>query len=306
MPKRSNSFQKIITVIENSISDAKTTVSESEVVLDNLGIEREIDVLILTNVNDTKIQIALECRDHGRDQSLEWIDQIIGKYLNINVEKVVAVSSTGFSDSAIKKAKSYNISLLSLEDVKDVDWIKLISEIKLMLFKLELGMFDWKLVTVNGDIGSDKLTTDTHLFDDEQNTVGTIESELDKNYEERGRDFIFDNFQDALPRDFDPNGNKKPIIELNIDPIQPRYFQIEQDKYIQIQSFKIFVELGIKYFKTEQNYFEYKNVPVVQMKAKVGDKEKREYGTLVQTKNGYGIRILEDKRNWETRKKNNG
>lgn len=302
MPKRTNSFQKLITVIEKSISDEKTDVKESEFIKDNLGINREIDVLITTEINNTKIQIALECRDHGRDQSLEWIDQIIGKYFNINIEKVVAVSSSGFSDAAVTKAKAYNISLLSLEDVSQVDWSKLINDLKLTLFKFELRMCGWKLGVKDELIDSKKLDQDTNIFNSENNIVGTIKSELDSNYEERGRDYIFENIHNSLPNAFGDNEEKKTNIELSIEPKQSRYIKNEDDEYIQILSFIMYVKINITFYKTEQNYFEYKNVPVIQVKAKVDGKEKRGYGTLNQTSKGYGIRIFKENKKWETYK----
>jgi hypothetical protein len=61
--------------------------------------EREVDVLIEHNVVGHEIKIAVECRDHARDQNMGWIDSLIGKSSRLKVNQIVAVSSSRFSDS---------------------------------------------------------------------------------------------------------------------------------------------------------------------------------------------------------------
>src|ERR1700684_2067638 len=51
-----------------------------------------------------EIKIAVECRDHARDQNMGWIDSLKGKFSRLKVNQIVAVSSSRFSDSAKTKA----------------------------------------------------------------------------------------------------------------------------------------------------------------------------------------------------------
>jgi hypothetical protein len=53
---------------------------------------------------------------------VEWIDAIIGKYSKIGVRRVVAISRSGFTKNAIKKAKDANIDTLSLGQALEADW----------------------------------------------------------------------------------------------------------------------------------------------------------------------------------------
>jgi hypothetical protein len=38
--------------------------------------------------------MAVECRDYTRQQNIQWVDQLIGKYKDLKVNKIIAVSSS--------------------------------------------------------------------------------------------------------------------------------------------------------------------------------------------------------------------
>jgi len=86
------------------------------------GTEREVDILIEQKVAGAHIRIAIECRDRSRRETIEWIDSFAGKYRNNEVNKKIAVSSSGFSDAARHKALANNIDLLTVEEAAKVDW----------------------------------------------------------------------------------------------------------------------------------------------------------------------------------------
>lgn len=121
MPARSNKFQKLIARLHQITASAGATVSESAMVQERgSGTMREIDILIQSSINGIGISIAVECRDHVRTQSVEWIDNLIGKYDNLDIDRVVAISSTRFSRSAIKKAKDHRIECISCADTDEI------------------------------------------------------------------------------------------------------------------------------------------------------------------------------------------
>ncbi|MGH7824332.1 MAG: hypothetical protein ACREQ7_04045 [Candidatus Binatia bacterium] len=66
--------------------------------------------------------MAIECRDRSRKGSVEWIDGLIGKTSSLAVDKVVAVSKEGFTESAINKARIYGIDTLTAEEAVETDW----------------------------------------------------------------------------------------------------------------------------------------------------------------------------------------
>jgi hypothetical protein len=123
MPKRSTPFQKIITYIATKLAPAGATVRES-VELRERGVQRprEIDTVIEANAGLTKFCVAVEARERSRKDDIEWIDGLIGKYAGASVDRVVAVSRSGFSEGARQKAASHNIELLSPKQLQGTDW----------------------------------------------------------------------------------------------------------------------------------------------------------------------------------------
>lgn len=99
------------------------TVAESVFIKErDSGSEREVDILIEHEVAGTKLRIAVECRDRSRRDSIEWIDGLIGKFRDLDVDKVVAVNRVGFSEEAIQKASANGIDARTLEKALNTDW----------------------------------------------------------------------------------------------------------------------------------------------------------------------------------------
>ena len=60
--------------------------------------QREVDVLIEHTVGTSNIKIALECRNRQAIQDTTWIEQIHGKFGSLDVNKIIAVSTSPFSE----------------------------------------------------------------------------------------------------------------------------------------------------------------------------------------------------------------
>lgn len=120
MPARTNDFQQLILKIYESLKDDKALVSESGQVWDADGrILREVDILIEEDCEAGRAICMVECRGRSRKESIQWIDELIGKSKSLNVDKVVAVSSKGFAESALRKAAANNIETITLVECLD-------------------------------------------------------------------------------------------------------------------------------------------------------------------------------------------
>ncbi len=123
MPKRTNDFQSLIAFIEAELAPAGMRVTESAELREAEGeTPREVDVLLETEVNGHPIEVAIECRDHVRPQTKGWIDDLIGKYRDLKVNQIVAVSRSGFTQDAKLKAERVGIHALTFEEAFEVDW----------------------------------------------------------------------------------------------------------------------------------------------------------------------------------------
>src|SRR5437870_5878305 len=123
--KRTNDFQTVITLICGLLAERGTVVEESDTTPDSGGLVRERDITIRT---DGGPPIAIECRDRSRRETVEWIDQLHGKYSGDDQRLVVAVSKSGFTPAAIKLAARHGIETLSLDQAKIHDWHSLLGQ----------------------------------------------------------------------------------------------------------------------------------------------------------------------------------
>jgi hypothetical protein len=74
---------------------------------DNLDQPRQIDVTIR---RDSKLTLV-ECRVHNTKQDVNWIEELIGRRQSLRADSVIAVSASGFTKGAIKKAAQFGIVL---------------------------------------------------------------------------------------------------------------------------------------------------------------------------------------------------
>jgi hypothetical protein len=101
VPPRSNEFQRLVKVIYEQIKPEGASVTESAMLREKgSSTEREVDVLVEARLADTVVRLAVECRDRSRRDDIEWIDQLIGKYRDLPVDKIIAVSASGVTKSA--------------------------------------------------------------------------------------------------------------------------------------------------------------------------------------------------------------
>lgn len=87
------------------------------------GLPREIDIKV-TNKKNSQEKMLIECRDHKRKQDVTWIDELDGKARSLGFNTIVAISSSGFSKTAEKEAKSRGIETLHLKNAEKKDWEK--------------------------------------------------------------------------------------------------------------------------------------------------------------------------------------
>ena len=123
MPKRTNEFQKLVACIYARLVPEGGRISESVMIKERgRGTEREVDLLLTHRAFGTELRIALECRDRRRRDDVAWIDALIGKYKDLEVDKVIAVSGSGFSRAAREKAAAHRIDALTLREALETDW----------------------------------------------------------------------------------------------------------------------------------------------------------------------------------------
>lgn len=102
----------------------------------------EIDITLRGDFGTSKFFYAIECRDRPAEgaQGLPWITQILGKKKLLKPDKMIAVSSTGFTDDSQAFAADENIDLITIRAAADDDpreWLKII----------RFSYTDWRITT---------------------------------------------------------------------------------------------------------------------------------------------------------------
>ncbi len=132
MPKRSNPFQELVTLIQEALVPLGATVTPSAMVPSKTsGNLREIDVLVETAVGPYSIKIAVEAKDEGRKLDATRIEAIIGKYRGsgaLQVNKIVLIARNGFTPEARTRARDEDIDLLTVNEATACPWCRLVPQ----------------------------------------------------------------------------------------------------------------------------------------------------------------------------------
>ena len=122
MPKRTNVFQEIVTIIhEHMAGDAH--VERSGYLRHRVtGRNREVDAVIRSKVAGHEVIVSVEAKGvekpaTARPVDVGWVEEYIEKHRNLPTTKLVLVSESGFTDAARKQAEHENAVVLAPEDL---------------------------------------------------------------------------------------------------------------------------------------------------------------------------------------------
>ena len=109
MYSKSQKFEKQIERIYYLLNydDAIIKWNDRIVDPDNTNKLRQIDI----TVRYKDYLTIIECRFQRKIQDVKWIEELYGRKESLNADAVIAVSSSGFTDGAIKKAERFGVIL---------------------------------------------------------------------------------------------------------------------------------------------------------------------------------------------------
>ena len=136
-------IEKIVRLIQETLKDIpKTRIYSNHRIPNTSGRKREIDVLIISEVNTMTIKIAIECKNLKIPVPVEKIEAFNSKCLRINgISKKVFVSASGYQADSIEAAKCFEIELYTIDEIskeKIVSWFP-ISQLKMQI-KIKLPL----------------------------------------------------------------------------------------------------------------------------------------------------------------------
>jgi hypothetical protein len=116
-------FERTIARIHGLIEAVGTIITWNDTVFGEADPERERQVDITIKRDDSTVHV--ECRMHSRPQDVGWIEQLIGRRTTLNADAMIAVSSSGFTEGALKTASHNGIvvrDLLTLTEQEIATW----------------------------------------------------------------------------------------------------------------------------------------------------------------------------------------
>ncbi len=136
MPKRSNQFQRLVTLLHERL-DKNWTVVESEMLIHTLsGEEREVDIVCRSKLGDHEIIVSIECTDTKRPAGSPWVESMKTKHDFLPTSKLILWSGQGFSKPALELAQKCVIETVTPQSDITEEWAKFANIFKAGTIKL--------------------------------------------------------------------------------------------------------------------------------------------------------------------------
>jgi hypothetical protein len=137
-------FEQLVSRIEQVLKPRNATVTSPGRVRDQVtGEMREVDASIRFEVDSVPILITVECRDREAIQDVTWIEQLVTKRQDIGATQTIAVTSSHFTQPALRKAKRHGIEVRTVQNLTDEEiaaWTDVIT--------VEVQALRWSLVSL--------------------------------------------------------------------------------------------------------------------------------------------------------------
>jgi hypothetical protein len=146
-------FEILVARIEQILSPMGAVVKSPDKIKDLItGRKRDVDASIRIPDGESSRLITVECRDHKKGrQDDRWIEQLVTKRQKIGADKTIAVSSSGFSASAIKTAQHFGIELRQMSQITDAEiaqeWV---GGFRIVVVRPEYALVDARIVYADG------------------------------------------------------------------------------------------------------------------------------------------------------------
>jgi len=134
-------LEQVVARIEQILAPSGVQVESRDVVVSEDGTtEAELDIVLRGMVGSSAINWLVECRDRPSSgpAPASWIEQLVGRRDRFNFDKVIAVSTTGFSSPAVRYAQEKGIHIRAVTRLEDISDDLFVQNLRWVLFRLEI------------------------------------------------------------------------------------------------------------------------------------------------------------------------
>lgn len=177
MPKRTNEFQSLITLIKQQLACEGVRVTESKELIDSgTGEKREVDIVLESSLAGHMIVVGIECTSQTRPATVEWVEQMAAKHQFLPTDKLVLISKSGFTEGAIEKARLLTIDTCSLEEATAANWKTAMNlrEVLFMHRRLYPAEFTFEVAGMTNASSQVRLSDILLHFEDGERTVRLV------------------------------------------------------------------------------------------------------------------------------------
>jgi hypothetical protein len=106
-------YEKAVATVQ-AMMDPNSTVEHDVQIPDKDGIKRQFDVVVRGNIGGHRMLVVIECKDEKRKTGVPKIEAFRAKSTSVGANLALFVSRSGFTQTAVRKARTYDIGVLSL------------------------------------------------------------------------------------------------------------------------------------------------------------------------------------------------
>lgn len=270
MSKKSNEFQRLIFIIEKELSVGNIRITESAELYEySSKSKRETDVLLECDDDGRKIKIAIECRDHKRIQDITWIDSLLGKYQDKRVDKIVAVSRSGFSKASLEKAHTYGIVPITYERIDEINWPDEFQKVDILFVRHRIT--SWKAnVSFEEKPDTDNDTILNSLIFKDGKELDTVYKRLNSLFEKIVKPYAIKYVEKNEKKDNIENKNMLYEIHYAFD-VENGCVYVNKKQY-KITQIETIVPYELTYINTNTERYTYKKTQVNEASISIGEK----------------------------------
>jgi hypothetical protein len=123
-------LEALVATVEEFFLPKGFSVTQNKKILSEDGLQlAELDILIEVCIGTASMSWLLECRDRpsAGPQGVDWIEQLSGRRGRFKLNKVTAVSTTGFTEGARRLAQDEAIDVREVREfsVDSLEWVQL-------------------------------------------------------------------------------------------------------------------------------------------------------------------------------------
>jgi hypothetical protein len=181
-------FEKVIHDIHSQLAPQGAVVTlDDRIIGSESGAERQIDVSIRVNVAGYNILIVIECKDQGRPIDVTELGAFSSLAKDVNANKGVMISSSGYTEAALNLAKARAIDVRTYVDTESTDWRSEVS-IPVLLKRIRLGKVSFSFASVPGypfALGTSRSVPEIETYLSDGTPAGTIRSLLAKKWNDK-------------------------------------------------------------------------------------------------------------------------